>query len=93
MRATQHLARHDGSFTALEGDAARDHIGLRPYRHLAVRVLAQAVLDLAKPTGSVADRDSARAFLAGSPMLFHWCHVAALEPSWFVKRATRAGAG
>lgn len=77
---------------ALDGDATRDHIGLRPYRHLAVRVLVQALLDLAKPAASAADRESARVFLAGSPMLFHWCHVAAIEPSWFAQRATRRSA-
>jgi hypothetical protein len=89
MRVTQQPARSEGSFLALDGDAARDHIGLRPYRHLAVRVLVQALLDVAKPTASAADRESARAFLAGSPMLFHWCHVAAIEPVWFAERASR----
>jgi hypothetical protein len=74
-------------------DAGGDHIGLRPYRHLAVRVLAQALLDVARPTGPAADRESARVFLAGSPMLSHWCHLAAIEPSWFVERATRRSAG
>ena len=53
---------------------------LRPYRQLAIRVLARAVLDVTDPGGSANDRESARAFLAGSAMLDHWCHVAALDP-------------
>lgn len=53
---------------------------LRPYRQLAIRVLARAVLDVSDPAGSANDRESARAFLAGSAMLEHWCHVAALDP-------------
>jgi hypothetical protein len=52
----------------------------RPYRHLAMRVLARAVLDLVDLTASTADRESARAFLSGSVMLRHWCRVAALDP-------------
>jgi hypothetical protein len=54
---------------------------LRPYRQLAIRVLARAVLDVSDPTGSANDRESARAFLAGSAMLEHWCHVAELDPN------------
>jgi hypothetical protein len=54
---------------------------LRPYRQLAIRVLSRAVLDATDPTGSANDRESARAFLAGSAMLEHWCHVAALDPN------------
>jgi hypothetical protein len=53
---------------------------LRPYRKLAIRVLARAVLDVTDPAGSANDRESARAFLAGSAMLEHWCHLAALDP-------------
>ena len=62
---------------------------LRPYRHLAMRVLARAVLDVTDPTGSAADRESARAFLAGSLMLQHWCRVAALDPDCVAERAVR----
>jgi hypothetical protein len=54
--------------------------GFRPYRQLAVRVLARALLDLSNPDGSATDRESARVFLSGSGMLFHWCRVAALDP-------------
>jgi hypothetical protein len=52
----------------------------RPYRQLAIRVLARAVLDVTNPAGSANDRETARAFLAGSAMLEHWCHVAAVDP-------------
>jgi hypothetical protein len=72
-----------------EGDEA----SIQPYRHLAVRVLARAMLDLANPAGSATDRESARAFLAGSGMLVHWCQVAAVDPSWVVKRARRLECG
>jgi len=56
---------------------------LRPYRQLAIRVLARAVLDVTDPAGSTNDRESARAFLSGSAMLEHWCHVAAVDPHSF----------
>jgi hypothetical protein len=71
------------------GDTYED-VGLRPYRQLAVRVLARALLDLDNPAGSAADRESARVFLTGSSMLFHWCRVAALDPSSIIKHAARA---
>lgn len=61
----------------------------RPYRHLAVRVLARAFLDLADPARSPSERESARVFLAGSGMLFHWCQVAALNPRCIVSRAEK----
>lgn len=64
-----------------------DEAGLRPYRHLAIRVLARAFLDLANPGGSAADRESARMFLAGSGLMFHWCRVAAVDPSCIRKHA------
>lgn len=60
---------------------------LRPYRHLAIRVLERALRDVANPGGSSANRDSARMFLAGSSMLLYWCRVAALDPSCVVKHA------
>lgn len=58
-----------------------------PWRHLAVRVIDQAFRDLASPPGSHTDQESARAFLAGSSMLYQWCEVANLDPSWMVSRA------
>ena len=60
-----------------------------PYRHLAVRVIDQAFRDLAIPTGSAAGQESAREFLAGNSMLYHWCEVADLNPVWLVARARR----
>lgn len=60
-----------------------------PYRHLAVRVIDQAFRDLAIPTGSAAGQESAREFLAGNSMLYHWCEVADLNPVWLVARAKR----
>ena len=64
-----------------------------PYRRLAIRVVARAVLDVTGVGGSATDRESARVFLAGSIMLSHWCHVAALDPAWVVSRAERLGRG
>lgn len=58
-------------------------------RHLAVRVIEQAVRDLSASGASHADRESARGFLSGSPMLYRWCEVANLNASWMVGRATR----
>jgi hypothetical protein len=52
----------------------------RPYRHLAIRVLLSALRDAAGDGGSIANRDSARAFLSDSNMFQHWCRVAALDP-------------
>jgi hypothetical protein len=60
-----------------------------PYRHLALHVLARALRDLANANGSATDRESARLFLAGSPMLFHWCHVAALDPRVVTRHVAR----
>ena len=59
------------------------------YRHLAMRVLARALRDMSDPAGSASDRESARVFFAGSPMLFHWCRVAELDPSAVARNATR----
>ncbi len=52
----------------------------QPYRRLAMHVLVCALRELSNPAASPGDRDSARRFLTGSPMLFHWCRVAALDP-------------
>ena len=61
-----------------------------PYRHLAVHVLARALRDLLKP-GSPVDRESARLFLVGSPMLFHWCRVASIDPGLVTSHAKKFG--
>ncbi len=59
-----------------------DHRGSEqaPYRRLAIHVLARALRDLSNPAGSPTDRESARQFLNGSPMLAHWCRLAAFDP-------------
>jgi hypothetical protein len=66
--------------------------GFRPYRLLAINVLARAVRDLAA-TASAADRESAKSFFADSGMLFHWCRVAALDPRWIAARAAHVEHG
>ena len=65
--------------TAHEDRGAGD-AGFAPYRHLAMHVLALALRDLSNPAASPGDRESARRFLSGSPMLLHWCRVAARDP-------------
>ena len=52
---------------------------LSPYRHLAVRVIAQAWRDLMMRGGPSVERESARAFLSGSGMLGHWCELADMD--------------
>ena len=60
-----------------------------PYRHLAIRVLTRALLDVMNADGASADRESARIFLNGSGMLLHWCQVAALNPTVIVRLAEK----
>jgi hypothetical protein len=60
-----------------------------PYRHLAVRIIDQAFRDLASPAGSPEGPESAREFLAGTSMLYHWCEVADLNPACLVARARK----
>ncbi len=48
---------------------------LVPYQRVALRVISQAFRDLERPRES----QTARAFLAGSPMLRHWCALADLD--------------
>jgi hypothetical protein len=52
---------------------------LAPYRHLAVRVIAQAWRDLFAHGGTPSERESARTFLSGSPMLAMWCELADMD--------------
>jgi hypothetical protein len=73
-----------GARFELAGDEA-----LRPYRRLAVRVLERALLDVTNTAGSASDRESARVFLASSPMLVLWCQIAALDPSYVVRCTQR----
>ncbi len=65
---------------ALEGGRGGVEDAFTPYRRLAMHVLVRALQDLSNPAASPSDRESARRFLTGSPMLFHWCRVAALDP-------------
>lgn len=51
---------------------------LSPYRCLALTVIKRAFCDALM--GSQAERDSAREFLVGSPIMRHWCRVAGLDP-------------
>lgn len=46
-----------------------------PYQRVALRVISQAFRDLERPRES----RTARAFLAGSAMLSHWCALADLD--------------
>lgn len=85
-QVTTGTAVEAGRPTALLGSAAC------PYRHLAVRVIDQALRDLANPTGLAADRQSAQAFLSGSSMLRHWCEVARLDPARIVARVAELAA-
>jgi hypothetical protein len=58
-------------------------------RHLAVRVIEQAFRDLSGSVGSRADQESARAFLAGSRMLYRWCEIANVSAAWTIARASK----
>jgi hypothetical protein len=62
-------------------------LAMMPWRRLAMRVIDQAFRDLASPAGSQTDQESARTFLAGSTMFYHWCDVADLDPALMVARA------
>jgi hypothetical protein len=50
------------------------------YRRLAMRVIERAFRDVAEPSCRPREQQTAREFLAGSAMLFHWCRVATLDP-------------
>jgi hypothetical protein len=50
------------------------------YRRLAMRVIERAFRDVTPQGCSAQERRTAREFLAGSVMLFHWCRVAMLDP-------------
>jgi hypothetical protein len=53
---------------------------LSPYRCLALTVIKRAFCDALMGACSSAERDSAREFLVGSPIMRHWCRVAGLDP-------------
>ena len=58
------------------------------YRRLAIRVIELAFRDLDCASPDL--RQSARAFLAGHPLLFLWCDLAELRPARVIARATEA---
>lgn len=72
-------------YPQLADDVAEEAV---TYRRLAVRVIQRAFKDITAPACPADDRRSAREFLAGSPMLFHWCSVAALDPRRVIAKAT-----
>lgn len=57
------------------------------YRRLAAGVIERAFKDMIAPACATGDRESAREFLAGSPMLFLWCSIAALDPHRVIAHA------
>jgi hypothetical protein len=79
------LASSRGGAGRLSGDTC----STEAYRRLSVRVIGQALRDIAAAPGSASEPGSARAFLSGSPMLDLWCEVAALDPSRIVAHAER----
>jgi hypothetical protein len=58
------------------------------HRHLAVRVIDQALRDIMNPVGSPTDRQSARDFLSGSAMLHFWCALADCDARCLIARAS-----
>lgn len=71
----------------------RDLLG--PYRTLALRVISLAVQDLITPGHAASERETARAFFAGSRMLGHWCRVAEIDQDAvrrYVRKALRDSA-
>ncbi len=56
------------------------------HQRLATRVIRQAVRDL--DSRSSLDRETARDFLAGSPMLHFWCQLAQINAANVIERAT-----
>jgi hypothetical protein len=61
---------------------------LANYRHLALTVIERAFRDVLNGVCSSAEREGARAFLVGSPMMQHWCRVAGLDPRRVSSRAS-----
>lgn len=67
--------RHGGPARPAAGHADL----LDPYRHLALRVIAQAWRDLFTSGAASSERESARAFLSGAGLLAHWCELADMD--------------
>jgi hypothetical protein len=65
---------------------------LLTYKRLAACVIQRAFKDVMTPACAAGDRRSARLFLGGSRMLFHWCSVADLDPRRVMATARTIGA-
>jgi hypothetical protein len=65
-----------------------DSSGDTACRYLALRVIEQAFRDLTSSDGTRADHESARAFLAGSPIFYRWCEIANVSAALTIARAT-----
>ena len=63
------------------------------HQELAAAVIRQAVLDASSLNAPEPVRLGARAFLADSPMLRHWCGVAGLDPALVRAKLNRAPIG
>lgn len=61
--------------------------GPLPCRHLAARVIEQALKDVLRSGQTASDRRTARRFLAGSSMLYFWCEVAGLDAGEVIRVA------
>lgn len=83
--------RDNWGFGPSERGATGGDEAYRPYRRLAVGVLARALQDLSNPAGTATDRESARIFFTGSGMLSYWCLVASLDPKWVAGRVQKLG--
>ena len=59
---------------------------MESHQELAVAVIRQAVVDATNPAAESRVRAGARAFLAGSPMLYQWCGVAGIDPGLVLER-------
>jgi hypothetical protein len=57
------------------------------YRRLAMRVIERAFRDVSPQGSGARERQTAREFLGGSVMLFHWCQVARLDPRRVISSA------
>jgi hypothetical protein len=70
------------------GIAAERSENLANYRYLALTVIERAFRDVLNGVCSSTEREGAREFLVGSPMMQHWCRVAGLDPRRVMLRAS-----
>lgn len=71
--------------STVAGAASAGALPMVGYRRLATRVIELAFRDL--DCASPGLRRSARAFLAGHPLLFLWCDLADIRPMRVMERA------